>query len=433
MAVDVKEWGAFVGVAPTLGAAMFIVAGPAALPNRSVFSWRPVVYLGLISYPLYLWHWPLLSFLRILQIEDRATYRLLRILMVVVALAAAIATYHLIERPVRRRKDLKRIGAWLGVLLLALGAWGGVILATGGFPRRTTLEVDPIVWPVELRRDSRCIDVYGQPPELRDETLCVRNNYSRSPQVFLIGDSHANALWPGVQTAYPDYSILNIGASACLYLRRTDFWQADAPGRHGTCAGLIDTAYRAITPDTRVVILAARNTMYVATAAEYAETFEPTGVGHFTSLDFPAAGQLEAFERSLTRDLKLLLESDREVTLVLQVPELNFLPRPCLHARPYERVLPGPAVTCSVPRARVERRQANYRAAIARTVRALGDPDLHVVDPMDALCDATECHAMIGGVLMYRDDDHLSVAGSRYVWEKIRPRDLRAFARPASP
>ncbi|HEV7606629.1 MAG TPA: acyltransferase family protein [Steroidobacteraceae bacterium] len=426
----VKEPGAFVGIAPTLGAAMFIIAGPHALPNRSAFSWRPVVYIGLISYPLYLWHWPLLSFLRILQVEDRVTYRMLRLLMVVLALAAAILTYHLVERPVRKRQDLKRLGAQLGVLLLALGAWGGVILATDGFPRRTTLVVDPVVWPRELRVDPRCMKEYGQAPELRDETLCVRNDYDRPPQIILLGDSHANAWWPGVLTAYPDNSILDIGASACLYLRHTDFWQADAPGRRGTCPNLIDIAYRAITPDTRLVILAARNTMYVATAAEYAETFEPTGVGHFSSLDFPAAGQIESFERSLVRDLSLLLESDREVTLVLQVPELNFLPRPCLHARPYERVLPGPEVTCSVPRARVERRQANYRAAIARAARAVDDPDLHVVDPMDALCDATECYAMIGGVLMYRDDDHLSVAGSRYVWEKIRPRDLRAFVRP---
>jgi len=54
----------------------------------------------------------------------------------------------------------------------------------------------------------------------------------------------------------------------------------------------------------------------------------------------------------------------------------------------------------------------------------LNDPDLHVVDPMDVLCDAKECHAMIDGVLMYRDDDHLSINGSKYVWERIRPRDL---------
>jgi hypothetical protein len=104
-----------------------------------------------------------------------------------------------------------------------------------------------------------------------------------------------------------------------------------------------------------------------------------------------------------------------------------------LRARPFEQLLPKTAVTCSVPRAAVEQRQASYRAAIARVVRMLADPDLHVVDPMDALCDATECHAIVDDKLMYRDDDHLSAAGSRYVWESIRPRDLRLFVQPATP
>jgi len=433
MTGDVHEkLGAFVGVPATLGAAMFIIAGPQALPNRTAFSWRPVVYVGLISYPLYLWHWPLLSFLRIVDIEDLATYRMLRLLMVALAIALAILTYHLVERPVRRRNDLKRIGAWLGLWLVALAAWGVVILAADGFPRRTTLREDPIAWPRTLRNQPHCMEVHGYDPGLRDETLCVRNDYDRAPQVVLIGDSHANALSPGVMAAYPDSSVLGIGSSACLYLRHTDFWHDAAPGKRGTCPNLIDTAYRAITPDTRLVVLAARNTMYLDTAAEAAKKFDFPGVGHFASPDFPTAGPVEAFERSLVRDLRLLLESDREVTLVLQVPELDFLPERCLHARPYERLLPTPEVDCSVPRARTERQQAKYRAAIARAVHAVNDPDLHVVDPMDALCDATKCHAMLGAVLMYRDDDHLSVAGSRFVWEKIRPRDLRFVARPGA-
>lgn len=188
------------------------------------------------------------------------------------------------------------------------------------------------------------------------------------------------------------------------------------------CPLLIGAAYRAITPDTRLVVLAARNTIYIAVGPE----------GHFSSPDFPLAGPIEVFERSLARDLRRLLEADREVILVLQVPELDFLPQRCLHQRPIERVLAKREATCGVPRMAVERRQASYRAAISRVVSALADPDLHVVDPMDALCDGRDCHAMIDGKSMYRDSDHLSEAGSLYVWEKIRPRALRTFAPPSA-
>jgi peptidoglycan/LPS O-acetylase OafA/YrhL len=430
MAKPVTDLGAFVAVVPTLGAALFIAAGPRAVLNRSAFSLPPVVYLGLISYPLYLWHWPLLSFLRIAAVEDRATDRLLRILMVALALVAAMLTYRLVERPIRRRNDLERVGAWLGVLLLALGAWGVLMFVTEGFRWRTPLATNPIAWPLELRSEPRCMEFQGHPAELRDEALCVRNDYDHPPRIVVLGDSHANALWPGVLSAYPDLPVLDIGASACAYLRRTDFWHPSAPGRRGTCPALMDTAYRAITRDARLVILAARDTMYAD--AQEGQTFGLPGIGQFTALDFPEAGRIEAFERSLARDLLLLLDSDREVVLVLQVPELGFLPRRCLQARPYELLLPKAAVlTCSVPRVRVEQRQASYRAAIARAVRAVDDPDLHVVDPMEVLCDAAECHAMIDGVLMYRDDHHLSMAGSRHVWEAIRPRDLRVFAPPS--
>jgi hypothetical protein len=53
---------------------------------------------------------------------------------------------------------------------------------------------------------------------------------------------------------------------------------------------------------------------------------------------------------------------------------------------------------------------------------------LHLVDPTAALCDANVCRAEIGGKLMYRDDNHLSIEGSRYVWSRIRPRGLRGLA-----
>src|SRR5690606_32781222 len=47
---------------PTLGTALLIAAGPQAWFNRRVLAWRPLVWMGLISYPLYLWHWPLMAF-----------------------------------------------------------------------------------------------------------------------------------------------------------------------------------------------------------------------------------------------------------------------------------------------------------------------------------------------------------------------------------
>jgi len=87
-----------------------------------------------------------------------------------------------------------------------------------------------------------------------------------------------------------------------------------------------------------------------------------------------------------------------------------------------DRLLPErSAASCSVPRASADASLATARGIIRRVAGALANADLHVVDPMDALCDAQACHAVIGGSLMYRDDDHLSIEGARYVWSRIRP------------
>jgi peptidoglycan/LPS O-acetylase OafA/YrhL len=86
-------------VLPTFGAVLIISAGTQAWLNRVVLSNRVLVWFGLISFPLYLWHWPLLSFARILTSEVPS--REVRVGMVVLSIMLAWLTYQFIERPVK--------------------------------------------------------------------------------------------------------------------------------------------------------------------------------------------------------------------------------------------------------------------------------------------------------------------------------------------
>ena len=71
--------------------------------------------------------------------------------------------------------------------------------------------------------------------------------------------------------------------------------------------------------------------------------------------------------------------------LVLPVPALDFSPRSCVRLRPVEKWMDAPdADTCSLPRTTVEARHATSRAIVADVAREIADPDLRVVDPMDA-------------------------------------------------
>jgi len=86
-------------VPPVLGAVLVIAAGRQAAPNRVVLSRPGLVLLGLISYPLYLWHWPILTFLRLSMPDDPSTA--LRVGAVALAVVLAWLTYRLLELPIR--------------------------------------------------------------------------------------------------------------------------------------------------------------------------------------------------------------------------------------------------------------------------------------------------------------------------------------------
>src|SRR6185436_11639458 len=116
----------FAALLPVAGTAAIIAAGPAALGNRYVLSLPVLVGIGLISYPLYLWHWPLLALTRILQGPRLASEMALALAGVAVVLAWI--TYRFIESPIRApsrtpfaTRDAVRL--WVATIALGLCGW----------------------------------------------------------------------------------------------------------------------------------------------------------------------------------------------------------------------------------------------------------------------------------------------------------------------
>jgi peptidoglycan/LPS O-acetylase OafA/YrhL len=123
--------------APVLGAVLLIVSGPAALVNRHLLSSRLAVFFGRISYPLYLWHWPLLSYLTI--VDGAVPRPLERIVAAILSVALAWFTYRSIERPIRAAAaSANAIAAYLlaGMAFLAVLGLNSKHL-TGGYDVET--------------------------------------------------------------------------------------------------------------------------------------------------------------------------------------------------------------------------------------------------------------------------------------------------------
>ena len=136
IAVITKE-SAFPGwlaALPTFGAVLIISSGSRSWFNRVVLSNRVLVWFGLISYPLYLWHWPLLSFARI--IENDAPPRDIRIAAVLLSIVLAWLTFRLVEKPIRfgRHGNVKTIV--LALFMVFTGYCGFAIFQNDGFEYR---------------------------------------------------------------------------------------------------------------------------------------------------------------------------------------------------------------------------------------------------------------------------------------------------------
>jgi hypothetical protein len=120
---------------PVAGAVAVMLAGPEAPVNRIVFSNRAVVFVGLISYPLYIWHWPLISYAYVIRLGKEPT-PLMAAALVAASFLLAWATYRFIEYPVRFGAHRHRATLIVAVCVAVLGAGGLAVWTGGGFPER---------------------------------------------------------------------------------------------------------------------------------------------------------------------------------------------------------------------------------------------------------------------------------------------------------
>ncbi len=196
---------------PAAGACLLIVRGPAAV--SIAWCWRQplAVFVGLISYPLYLWHWPLLSFLSITQVATTESgTAVLRILAVAVSVALAYATWKYVEGPIRTARSPRF--AW--PLTAGLASVAGVALAMSTVPTLSTrldlTSEHAFVWPPSSNYTRECHRRYGFASH--PAAFCLESRPGHEPEIVLIGDSNGNHWMPGIVAMHPGRAVLNVGA-----------------------------------------------------------------------------------------------------------------------------------------------------------------------------------------------------------------------------
>lgn len=413
------EWA----LIPVLSTILIIFAGPDAWINRNILSNNIVVWIGLISFPLYLWHWPLLSFARIMESETPSLN--IRIAAIALAVALAWLTYNFVERPIRSGGDSKAKITVLAMLMSVIGAAGYTAYVRDGFKFRNSVTIV----------QSQAADLDFKFERMMSGWICDSLSYKGSrcfytgenPSVVILGDSHAARIYWGLREFYSSQGKgIGVfgGGGGCPPLLNVVSKSNSGDGTLN-CLLKITQAIKKIidTPEIEEVILVSREPLYT-TPSSFGETDSNRfgkWVLHYENEQQGLRSNSDVFFGGLESTIDILVSAGKKVTYLRDVPELNFNIRSCLLKRPIT-LTSKVKEPCAILRSEFEARNREFKSGLDNILKSR--PYVKVVDLSEALCDEKYCYGGRDGILFYIDDNHLSRRGSEYVvrrlWDKFR-------------
>lgn len=399
---------------PCLGTALILYAGSGLAPKvaqpslvNRLLSLRILVLLGLISYSLYLWHWPLLVFARLYALRQLTVAETWGV--IAASLLLAIVSWRYIERPFRGNRPLltrRKLFTGGGGAMAAATAFGIAVHVSEGFPDRVPekllhiAEVGKEVSP--FYKDCS----YITPQEVRAGQLCRIGALENSPPSFIVwGDSHALATVSGIDRAAKTAMrsglfAYYIGCPPMIGVHRLDksesHWCRDFNNA-------VVEQIKASDSITGVVLI-----------ARWALDSEGTGYGYVKGKSYIAdaetvgGGPVEikrVFRSGMERTVAQLHALGKRVFIMTQIPEVKWLvPEVLSRGAHLERTID------IRPRYEAYRKRQEF---VTRTLEAIArDYPVQMLRPHERLCDSSHCRISIDGRPLYRDDDHLSHFGA---------------------
>ena len=430
---DTAAYPGVLALIPTLGAAAIIASGAsyAATWPKALLGVKPLVWIGLVSYPWYLWHWPLLALARAYNLGARDTLRDSAIVLGSLMLAAL--TYRLVERPVRFRRPRflpsVRATLWAGVASTVVVGFSASAVVDFGKWRQTRL-IDPAMAasdPGAAARLAKC-----QAGASLDSGVCSLGPQGAPLEILAWGDSHADQLSPALSdyAGQSNLRVLMRVSPTCppllgaVPVKRTDALLACGKQNDGVIEEL-----RRLVEQGKVkgVILGGRWNDYLgeqstnpgeilswSLADDWEKLQGTTQRYRLGEAPLDHAGSVATLTRSLRRTLLALSALDVRVLILAPVPELYFNGPHCLYLRS--------SAECTVPRAKVEAR----RHAAMESIRQAGTglANVRVFDPIDRFCDQEKCYTERGGMIFYVDHDHISPNKALALLSDLKPKLL---------
>ncbi len=390
---------------PCVGTFLVIYAGIGQpTPVSRFLSKRWLVFTGLISYSLYLWHWPLIVFAEVYLMRDINSLEA----WAIIALSAAVAvlSWKFVEQPFRTRRfaaNRRSLFALAGAAMAMALLFGWGLEYTQGLPRRMTREARKFALISEDCHDRRVSCAVIKPEDVRFDRLCVLGaSETAKPDFVLWGDSHGEFVADTVSQAATaaNRSGLQITSEGCPPILGVT--RPDRNYRH--CPAFTEAAFKVVSdPRIRQVIISARWPMWNE-GTRY--RFENGGAIILNDAEAPTSqtANREVLRRGLIRTLDALKGLGKQISIIGPIPEIGWdVPTvSALESWHNRKIHSAPTVS------QFHERNQNALQLLRELQSAYG---FDLVYPHEVLCNQEICRAVEDKKPIYCDDDHLSIFG----------------------
>lgn len=428
--INSQHWSSgVVTLLPVFCSVLILSIGDIDKGIKFLLANRLAVFFGLISYPLYLWHWPLLVFFKIVQDDLQLTInqvRVARIIIIFSSILLAYLTYKFVEIPAS--KYVNRFIRENGSKTKVLFAFCIALVFVGGFGFFVSIDGLPIRHVVAKDGEYRTLVYESSEDELKSRISkfapcdgsfglskseldwCYQSG--DAPKVAIVGDSHARALYLGIADALPQKSSILVARGACP---PAIFKSATGISTFDRCVSenKINFDYITANTDIDIVVMVTYGTTY-SESHVFGNVIRAGVLANSVTLSDDVIKKRELLFEGLDEAIAKLIKAGKHVVMVIDVPELGFHPSECVHTRPYSNNL---RTDCFVKKSLVIERQKNYRDIIERL--KIKHKEMLIFDSLSVLCDSDKCFGAKDGHIFYHDDNHLGVFGSQLVGKAL--------------
>ena len=394
-----KNFPGYWALLPTIGSILLIVAGPKAWVNQYVLASRPFIFIGLISFPLYLWHWPILAFARIIEPNEPSSSLIAT--CIILSFILAWLTYELVEKWCRKKSHFP-LTLYLLAISMAIGTVGYLVMGKIIQPHSTKMIQKNIIssskeWEFPILKSNGTWRYSGKKLKKINydgKTFWQQNHSSREDatdkKVLFIGDSNIEQYYSRV-----DQLMLEQPQKTKTAIFATGGGCIPIPNivikARAWCNGLAKGAYKfAENSDIDTVVIGAQWTAYHDTFIDYNHKKDEIGIN---------ANQLIS---SLQFEMTKLVNLHKKVYLVLNSPVDTLLDPKKLIQRSWIGAFTIKAQ--SIDRQNFVDKNADFQDKLKKAASASG---AEVIDPVTFLCNAKDCPTLSDGQLMYKDAHHL--------------------------